>query len=249
MLLLESSSFQQALKSGHRGMKSLTFILAALLQFSHETVAEPIASEAARLLARFREINWDTRAVGTNKDLADEAWKVRIEVENGLIALGSKAVPALIEACSDATDANRHVNALAAYCVGYLNDRSAVQPLIRLVESSPDARVRLMAVEALGRLGDPAALVVVKNAAESDKSGHVKVAANWALPRVQKGEGIGDSLRSWAIANFDSRKIASAAVDKPAPDFALADGAGKTIRLSDFRGKKNVVLLFLLADW
>jgi len=30
----------------------------------------------------------------------------------------------------------------------------------------------------------------------------------------------------------------------PAPDFALQDTAGRTIRLSDYRGKKNVVLVF-----
>lgn len=31
---------------------------------------------------------------------------------------------------------------------------------------------------------------------------------------------------------------------EPAPDFALTDTNGQTVRLSDFRGKKNVVLAF-----
>lgn len=31
-----------------------------------------------------------------------------------------------------------------------------------------------------------------------------------------------------------------------APDFALTDQNGKTIRLSDFRGKRNVVLAFYI---
>jgi thioredoxin-dependent peroxiredoxin len=34
----------------------------------------------------------------------------------------------------------------------------------------------------------------------------------------------------------------------PAPDFALPDRAGKTVRLSDFRGKKAVVLYFYPKD-
>jgi peroxiredoxin len=33
-------------------------------------------------------------------------------------------------------------------------------------------------------------------------------------------------------------------VNTPAPDFALADWQGRTVRLSDFRGQKHVVLVF-----
>ena len=34
------------------------------------------------------------------------------------------------------------------------------------------------------------------------------------------------------------------ALDQPAPDFSLPDFAGKAFRLSDLRGKKNVLLVF-----
>lgn len=34
------------------------------------------------------------------------------------------------------------------------------------------------------------------------------------------------------------------ALDTPAPDFALEDFAGSLVRLSDFRGKANVLLVF-----
>ena len=33
-------------------------------------------------------------------------------------------------------------------------------------------------------------------------------------------------------------------VGQPAPDFTLRDTAGKPVKLSDFKGKKNVVLAF-----
>lgn len=33
-------------------------------------------------------------------------------------------------------------------------------------------------------------------------------------------------------------------LDQPAPDFELADFNGKPVRLSDYRGKSNVLLVF-----
>ena len=40
----------------------------------------------------------------------------------------------------------------------------------------------------------------------------------------------------------------SVAVGQVAPDFTLSDGAGKTVRLSDYRGRKSVVLYFYPKD-
>src|SRR2546430_12564913 len=37
-------------------------------------------------------------------------------------------------------------------------------------------------------------------------------------------------------------------VGEPAPDFELQDEQGRTVRLSDFRGKSAVVLMFYPAD-
>jgi cytochrome oxidase Cu insertion factor (SCO1/SenC/PrrC family) len=38
-------------------------------------------------------------------------------------------------------------------------------------------------------------------------------------------------------------------VGQPAPDFSLEDTGGKVITLSDFRGKKSVVLVFYRGYW
>ena len=38
-------------------------------------------------------------------------------------------------------------------------------------------------------------------------------------------------------------------VGAQAPDFALKDQFGREIKLSDFRGKSNVLLLFYPLDW
>jgi mycoredoxin-dependent peroxiredoxin len=38
-------------------------------------------------------------------------------------------------------------------------------------------------------------------------------------------------------------------VGQPAPDFTLKDQTQKEVKLSDFRGKRNVVLVFYPLDW
>ncbi len=38
--------------------------------------------------------------------------------------------------------------------------------------------------------------------------------------------------------------MARVQLNTPAPDFALADFQGRMVRLADFRGKQNVVLVF-----
>jgi len=41
----------------------------------------------------------------------------------------------------------------------------------------------------------------------------------------------------------------SIAVGSPAPDFTLKDQSQKEVKLSDFAGKKNVVIVFYPLDW
>jgi cytochrome oxidase Cu insertion factor (SCO1/SenC/PrrC family) len=38
-------------------------------------------------------------------------------------------------------------------------------------------------------------------------------------------------------------------VGQPAPDFTLEDSDGKNVSLADYRGKKNVVLIFYRGHW
>jgi len=48
------------------------------------------------------------------------------------------------------------------------------------------------------------------------------------------------------ILLFPLTPAVSPKVGDPAPDFALPDQSGKTVKLSDFRGRKNVVLAFYI---
>ncbi len=49
-----------------------------------------------------------------------------------------------------------------------------------------------------------------------------------------------------AIAQQPEPPKTNLKVGEPAPDFVLTDTAGKEVKLSDFKGKKNVVLAFYI---
>jgi cytochrome oxidase Cu insertion factor (SCO1/SenC/PrrC family) len=58
---------------------------------------------------------------------------------------------------------------------------------------------------------------------------------------AQLGPKDGDGLRPTEIDRIK--------VGQPAPDFTLEDVDGKAMTLSDFRGKKSVVLVFYRGYW
>jgi len=50
-------------------------------------------------------------------------------------------------------------------------------------------------------------------------------------------------------ANLAPTDLERIKVGQPAPDFTLEDMDGKKISLSDYRGKKSVVLVFYRGHW
>ncbi len=50
------------------------------------------------------------------------------------------------------------------------------------------------------------------------------------------------------LIEWDAKTMNSATLGKPAPDFTLTAATGETVGLSDFRGKKAVVLIFIYGD-
>lgn len=199
--------------------------------------------EARALLDRIAAIDWDSRAVSEEKDLSDDAWKTRIEVEHGLLALGKTGVATLIGACQDE---NPHVRALAASCLGCLDDPTAIPALRSMAQGDSHPPAQVLALEALGRLGAAAPEDWIEDLAAAEDA--VGRAASWALARSKEGEGIGSSLRESAMATYDPSGIATARIGQPAPDFDLDNRDGNRVRLSDYRGKSAVVLVFMLSD-
>ena len=174
--------------------------------------------EALDALAKFQK-EW------TNSD-RQRTWKVRMECLVRLVKVGPPAVPFLVQ-------------------------------WTRLARSPHH---RAFAAQTLGFLADPSARPVLAEAAKQ-KNDIVPMFANGALERIDRLEATPKTSfsRTWgvkpdpepirgAILEYDLARMDSAQVGKAAPDFALADTSGKTWRLSELKGKKTVVLVFLFGD-
>ena len=160
----------------------------------------------------------------------------------GIAAAGKQAVDPLVQALKSDHAPTR---LLAAQTLGYLPPHVPRDPLIQAIKNDSNAAVRLYAIDSLGMQGgtDLSKILAPRRSAErnSDAKRHI----GYALERKQQpaDRGIIDSLIDWDNGQIDSAKI-----DKLAPDFRLATISGKNHRLSDYRGKKAVVLVFIYGD-
>lgn len=177
--------------------------------------------------------------------LDDQDWRVRTLAMRDLVRLGASATPALITALGDKNEHARHV---AAMVLGITRATNAVAALERTLREDDDSVVRSQAAIALGQIGQRSSLAAVQAAQKDDKSKDVQHQAELAAYAIEQGKTATPELaRAWTA--LDETKFGRVSVGQPAPDFQLPDTEGKSWRLSDFRGKKPVVLIWVFADW
>ena len=202
-------------------------------------------STVGQVLKEFRAVDWSSRAKMQKKDPADEAWRIRVETEHALIRMGAKAVPGLIAALGDE---DKHVRGVAALCLGAIGDTRALAALQERLRRDESSTVRLYAAEALGRLGDSKAENALTAALE-DGNRNVVYAAKTARERLVNGPECGSSVRDATHSAEDFGQLAAPKVGEAAPEIDAVSSDGERVRLSSFRGKHPVVVLFQLADW
>ena len=168
------------------------------------------------------------------------AWKVRMECLVALAKAGPASVPVLLDALKTGSPESR---ALAGGALSFLADEK-IRPALEQSVEDKERDVRLYAIRALGRLGRLEAKPKYQQIADKDTSAGVRFEMTFALTRDDKPEP--GAIRK-TLSRYDLTRMDSARLDKAAPDFALGDTSGKTWRLSDFRGKKSVVLVFLIG--
>ncbi|MCZ7646198.1 MAG: HEAT repeat domain-containing protein [Planctomycetota bacterium] len=170
----------------------------------------------------------------------DESWKAYALSMRRLVALGDRAVPALLDGLSSD---RFQVRAFSARVLGFLGSEKAVPKLVALLDDKRP-EVALLAADALGQIRTPDALKALEAAKAKHTKGDVLLHIGRALERQVALE---EDVRE-QILKISSDNIGTAKVGAPAPDFALKDSAGKEWTLSSFKDKQMVVLVFNYGD-
>lgn len=163
------------------------------------------------------------------------SWKLRMETLVGLVKAGPAATPVLVEALKKGAPATRE---LAAHALAIRADPGARPALLRALED-PEVTVRMYAVRALSTLGGQE--LTERQRQFLPVHGFVGRYVGATLSRDKQPHSA--AIRQ-ALVDFDLASIDTARLGMVAPDFTLTDALGDTYRLSQFHGKKVVVLEF-----
>lgn len=171
----------------------------------------------------------------------DAGWKARMTAFQKLSQAGDKATPALIDALSKGEPETR---VFAAQALGLMADPKA-KPALEAALKDKTPAVRLYALDALSMFGKLAPTDELKAMKEKDTNRDVKAHVGFALDRDDKPD---PAALGKLLTGYDLTKMNTAVVGKAAPEFELTDATGKTYKLTDFKGKKAVVLVFVYGD-
>jgi hypothetical protein len=205
--------------------------------FSGQLLAEE--KTAAEIKQQFEKA-WKPQK-GYMRPLDDAGWKARMEAFHELARLGAKAVPMLTDALAKGEPDTR---TFAGQTLALLAEPDS-KPALPTALKDSHAAVRLYALDALSMFGKLEATEELLRLRHKDPNVDVKAHARFALERDDKPQP--EAIRK-ALTEYDLSRVDTARLGKLAPDFALTDAVGKIHRLSDFRGKNPVVLVFIYGD-
>lgn len=210
-----------------------------LLHSTARTAEEP--PKTAETVAALAKAWTPLKGKAYMRPLDDGGWKARMTALHNLARAGDKATPPLVAALNQGDDETR---VFAAQALSLLPADGAQDALKAALKDLHPA-VRLYALGALSMLGkipkeDSYLMIQMK-----DTNRDVRANAGYALERDDKADTM--AIRQ-ALAFYDLKTMATANIGEKAPDFSLVGADGKRLRLSDYRGKKAVVLVFIYGD-
>ncbi len=173
----------------------------------------------------------------------DPDWKVRMESLVRIANAGPDALPMLVDALQSKSRSKRQ---FAAQALAVIHDPATRPALVRATTHS-DATVRSYAVRGLGMMG-------AERIPASERSRIRKSLGSTGRRYASEVLSKDQALPEWKSARatlmkYDLAKLDTARIGRMAPDFVLTSALGKTYRLSQFRGKKIVLLEFNSAFW
>ncbi len=213
--------------------------LAVALLISVAAADEP--RQPSQALAEFQKAWKPLTGRAYMRPLDDSGWKARMEALQQLARAGAQAVPILTDAVKNGNDDTR---VFAAQALALLPDAAAKAPLIESLTDKHPA-VRLYALDALSMFGKVPDEEPYQTLRQKDANRDVRAHAAFAIERDDKPQP--DAIRKTLIG-YDLKALATAKLGEKAPDFTLPTATGKQVRLSDYRGKKPVVLVFVYGD-
>lgn len=188
------------------------------------------------------EDGWDASLKKKYMRFTDNAgWYARMIGMQALVRSGNDAVLPLVETLKHGEPGMR---IFAAQTLGYLAPYVSHDDLVAALRDEV-ASVRLYAVDALGMSGADGLEESLEPMKTPEEDRDVKKHIDYAL--LRDATPVDESvIASWLA--WDPKTIDSAVVGEMAPDFVMTALTGETIRLSDFREQKAVVLIFIYGD-
>ena len=169
----------------------------------------------------------------------DTSWKTYARTLRTVVGAGD--VDALTKGLAHD---NRQVRALCARALGFLGKQASVKALAKSLAEDDWATARLLAADSLGAICTDAARKALGAAKEAETSRDVRLHIDIALRREQ----VLDAAPRKALLSLTAADLDTATVGKPAPAFELETPTGTKVTLADYRGKRNVVLVFIYGD-
>jgi HEAT repeat protein len=189
------------------------------------------------------ETETTVRTILAKFDKGDPGWKVRMESLVRLAKIGPAAGPTLVDGLKHESPVTRE---FAAQALVLFAD-STMAPALEQALADPKPGVRLYAIQALSMHGPLQRTKEHERILKEDPAfWAVRTMMAAALERADKPN---QAKMRKELASYDLSTMDSARIGEVAPDFTLTDFTGKPHRLSEFRGKKTVVLRFILFDY
>jgi len=196
MLIISSLYGEQRGHAGKSGVKELIKRL--------ESTQDPVLRRGlCEELGRIRDKKATPALI---EALNDEDFGVRMNACDALGNIGDeKATPKLIELFKDK---HNQVKISAILALGSIRDVEGVAPLIKILEEGNDSRVRLAAIQVLGKLGDKRAVLVLSNTF-TDSDVVIRRASVKSLGEIRAEESFSSLIDALSDGDMDVRQNAA----------------------------------------